>query len=92
MNKKIDLPIIWDDKYERMGVSPYELYLRQQGLCYLISEVGSNGEVKIYCTDGEERAPTAGLLNPTFECAKCMAGFTAKVVKDAIKSKENKQA
>ncbi len=34
-----DLFPVWDDKYNKLGVTPRELYMRQQGLCYLIPEV-----------------------------------------------------
>jgi len=73
MVKEIHLPIVWDDRYERIGVNPYELYMRQQGLCYLVLE----GK-KIFCTDGEEKAETNKMLNPTFECVKCITNFMIK--------------
>lgn len=77
---RIELPIIWDDKYERMGVSPEELYMRQQGLCYLIVEKDAMGNKIIHCTDGKEKAPTASLLNPTFECSNCMVNFMSDLL------------
>jgi hypothetical protein len=84
VNKKIDLPIIWDSKYEKMGVTPRELYMRQNGLCWLKPEISSTGEVNFYCTDGQEVALTNQMLNPTIECVKCMMGFTKKVMEDEI--------
>jgi len=69
----MNLPI-WDDKYERMGVSAHELYLRQNNLCYLIVD-GPDDDRVVYCTDGKDRARTDRLLNPTFECARCMSSF-----------------
>jgi hypothetical protein len=82
MGKDSKLPV-WNDKYDKLGVSPRELYMRQQGLCWLKPERQPDGSVKIYCTDGKDSAETQLMLNPTFECAKCMAGFTAKVIEDA---------
>lgn len=73
-NKKVKLPV-WDERYEKLGVSPHELYLRQQGLCYLVKKKDNQGNIEIYCTDGKDAAITSGLLNPTFECVKCMTGF-----------------
>ena len=79
-------PVIgWDDKYSHMGVTPRELYLRQNGLCWLVPETNPKGEVVLYCTDGVDRAKTSSMLNPTFECAKCIAGFAERTIKDAQK-------
>lgn len=77
---KVNFPIVWDDKYSKLGVSPRELYLRQTGGCWLIVE-GDN----LYCTDGNQKALTAALLNPTFECCKCMSSFAMKAVNGEIK-------
>ena len=83
MSKEVHLPIIWDEKYDKLGVSPYELYLRQQGICFPVAEINLNGTVTLYCTDGEEKALTEGLLNPTFECMRCLVRFSTKAIKDA---------
>jgi hypothetical protein len=82
MVKEIHLPIVWDERYEKIGVSPHELYMRQQGLCYLIKEVDAQGNTRIYCTDGDEKAETNKMLNPSFECVKCITSFTLKVLED----------
>ena len=68
------------DKYSLMGVTPKELYYRQNGLCYLelvYDDYGDGVKVPgaIYCTDGEEYAETGKMLNPTFECVQCMNRF-----------------
>ncbi len=79
-------PILeWNEKYSHMGVTPRELYMRQNGLCWLVPETGPNGEVVVYCTDGTERAKTSSMLNPTFECAKCISGFAERIIRDAQK-------
>ena len=75
---------IWKEKYEKLGVSPRELYMRQQGLCWLKPERQPDGSVKIFCTDGKDVAETQLMLNPTIECAKCMACFAAKVVENSV--------
>jgi len=74
---------IWKEKYEKLGVSPRELYMRQQGLCWLKPEQQPDGVVKIFCTDGKDTAETQLMLNPTIECAKCMSCFAVKVIEDA---------
>lgn len=81
---KIELPI-YKEQYDKMGVSALELYMRQNGKCWLVPEVDSNNKVKIYCTDGIDKAETNKMLNPTFECAKCMMNFTTRVIEDKIK-------
>jgi hypothetical protein len=75
----------WKEEYRSMGVTSRELYLRQEGLCYLRVEKDEEGEVTIYCTDGNEKAETARMLNPTLECAKCMSRNLVKVIKDGVK-------
>lgn len=87
MSKKVNLPIVWDEKYEKMGVTPVELYMRQNGLCWLRAEVNSNNEVTVFCTDGKDKAQTDLMLNPTYECVKCMVGNYRKVIEDAISGK-----
>ena len=79
---------IWKENYEKMGVTPRELYMRQNGLCWLVAEVDPEKNVVLYCTDGKDKAETACMLNPTLECAQCMAGFAAQVVKDAVSENE----
>ena len=83
-NEDITKLPVWKEKYAQMGVTPRELYMRQQGLCWLKPEKQPDVSVKIFCTDGEEQAETQLMLNPTIECAKCMAGFAAKVIEDKI--------
>lgn len=75
---------IWKEKYAKLGVTPRELHMRQQGLCWLKPEKQPDGSVKIFCTDGDETAETQFMLNPTIECAKCMTCFAAKVIEDKI--------
>ena len=75
---------VWKEKYDKLGVTPRELYMRQNGLCWLVAEVDPDNNVELYCTDGEDKARTCQMLNPTLECAQCMAGFATKVVKDAV--------
>ena len=77
---------IWKEKYEKMGVTPRELYMRQNGLCWPVAEVSPDGTAKIFCTDGKDKAETARMLNPTVECAQCMATFAARVVEGAVES------
>lgn len=71
-------------KYSLMGVNPRELYLRQIKKCWL--EVVSNDSVDdeepkytLHCTDGAEYGETNKMLNPTFECIKCLTAFTLKI-------------
>lgn len=67
----------YKDKYKEMGVSPEELYLRQEGLCYLtlVTDYIDGTEVPgdLYCTDGKDFALTKSMLNPTTECMNCIA-------------------
>lgn len=53
-----------------VGVTPHELYMRQNGLCWLEFA----GGVAV-CTDGSDTSPLSSLLNPTMECARCAARF-----------------
>jgi len=58
------------------GVTPIELYMRQNGTCYLeITDAENPGEFRLYCTDGVDRAVTESLANPTTECSACMTKF-----------------
>lgn len=75
---------IWKENYEKLGVTPQELYMRQNGLCWLVGEVDPDKNVEIYCTDGDDRAKTSCMLNPTIECVQCMAGFMSQVIKDSV--------
>jgi len=79
---------IWKEKYTKLGVTPKELYMRQQGLCWLVAEVHPDKHAEIYCTDGDDKAKTARMLNPTIECAQCMAGFMSKIVEDTLSENE----
>lgn len=63
------------------GVTPLELYMRQQGKCYLNIDVVS-GTARLYCTDGEDFALTDGLANPTVECSICMTRFILELFKE----------
>lgn len=74
----------WKEEYKRMGVTPHELYLRQQGLCKLQAETHEDGKVVIYCTDGKDKAETDKMLNPTIECVKCISSNLVKVIKNGI--------
>ncbi len=81
-NKVLD-----NEKYNKMGVTPNELYLRQTGKCwlmYIYDDYGDGKEVlgALYCTDGKEFADTSRMLNPTFECAQCFSRFTLKEKND----------
>lgn len=72
------------DKYDKMGVTPRELFCRQNKICYLTLVYDKYDGVEhygdIYCTDGDEYAPTSGMLNPTYECAKCITSFMGKIL------------
>lgn len=83
-HKIAKLPI-WKEKYEKMGVTPQELYMRQNKLCWLKATVDPSGKAVISCTDGKDEALTAGMLNPTIECVQCMTGFAGKVIGDSVK-------
>jgi hypothetical protein len=76
-NEKNEQFVVWNKNYAHMGVTPRELYMRQKNLCWLVVE-GS----EIHCTDGKEKATTNRMLNPTFECIKCITSFTKRVMKD----------
>lgn len=55
---------------EVVGITPLELYMRQNGLCYLELK-----DDEVYCTDGEDSARTDWLANPTIECSRCLSNF-----------------
>lgn len=84
---------VYNEKYEKMAVTPGELILRQQGKCWLeLPFDNENGVLTpgtLMCTDGKDYAPTSGMLNPTFECVKCMSRFTTELAGDRM-SKELK--
>jgi len=69
----------YKDKYDKMGVTPHELYLRQNGLCYIelvYDEInGDKIPGDMYCTDGKDYALTKSMLNPTIECMYCITSF-----------------
>lgn len=77
-----------EPKYDLMGVSPRELFYRQQGLCWLEAALDEYDGKKhfgtLYCTDGKEYADTASMTNPTFECVVCLVSYIRNLV-----SKEN---
>jgi hypothetical protein len=83
----------YNKKYDRMGVNPNELYLRQNGICHLMVALDSvDGKEEIgdlYCTDGNEYAPTGCMLNPTFECVKCISSFLIERLKEMEKKNNN---
>lgn len=80
----IKLPI-WKEKYTKLGVTPRELYMRQNGLCWLVPAVDSEGSVEIFCTDDVDRASTSCMLNPTIECVRCMTTFITRVIENETK-------
>ena len=77
-----------EDKYSLMGVTPKELYLRQSGKCWLTLAYDMFDGVEVpgelYCTDGKEYAITGNMLNPTFECMKCISSFILKESSDKM--------
>lgn len=78
--------VSFSEKYEKMGTTPRELKCRQDGICYLkviydqIEDTYEFGE--LFCTDGTEYSPTRSLLNPSFECVKCMTNFILNEIKN----------
>ena len=76
------------EKYDKMGVTPFELYCRQNNLCWLelaTDEIeGKEFFGDLYCTDGKEYALTKNILNPTFECAKCIVSFLEEVFQSGL--------
>ena len=87
MSDKIKNLPIWKEKYEKLGVTPRELHMRQNGLCWLKQACGGDGKVTIFCTDGTDTAVTANMLNPTIECVRCMVGFMTNIVEYKIEKK-----
>lgn len=82
-NKPKRMPV-WKDDYTKLGVTPEELYMRQQGECWLKTTVLPDKTVRLFCTDGDQSAETRKMLNPTIECANCMACFAIKVVESKL--------
>ena len=80
---------IWKEKYSKLGVTPRELYMRQNGLCWLEHKVSANGDIVLFCTDGKEKAVTDRMLNPTLECIQCITNYTKKALQE--KSERDKQ-
>ncbi len=76
---------VWKEAYEKMGVTLHELYMRQNGKCWLVPEVSESGKTTLHCTDGKDKAVTSKMLNPTIECMQCISRFTESVISDAIK-------
>lgn len=72
-------------KYSQMGVTPTELYMRQNGLCWLRPEIKPDGSIILYCTDDSDKVETCQLLNPTYECANCLAKFAIKAMETAVR-------
>lgn len=73
----------YKDKYNLMGVTPKELYLRQTNACWL-ETVFDYYENKtqisdLYCTNGKEYALTRTMCNPTFECVQCLSNYIIKL-------------
>lgn len=66
---------LFDRCDKEVGVTPHELYMRQNGLCWLVL-AGTTAA----CTDGVDLAPLASMLNPTMECAVCAARFIERLV------------
>jgi len=82
----------YSEKYDKMGVTPLELFSRQQQVCYLaaafdkVDGVERYGE--LYCTDGKEYAATSDMLNPTYECAQCITKFMRQVFEGVEMTKQ----
>jgi hypothetical protein len=60
---------------EAFGVTPLELYMRQNGLCYLTTVSGV-----VYCTDGVDEFRFDELCNPTVECVRCVHSMMSRLV------------
>lgn len=70
VEKLLDL----EEACTKIGVTPEELYLRQNGMCYLTGGTVVSGVIEdIYCTDGVDKVPTRFLANPTIECSRCLS-------------------
>ena len=62
-----------EEKCASYGITPLELYMRQNNLCWLV--IAGTDSNTLYCTDGDELHETSCLANPTIECSRCLAGF-----------------
>ena len=82
---------VWKEKYAKLGVRPLELYMCQNGLCWLTPEVNPEGKVTFYCTDGEERGITAQMVNPSLECVQCMVRFMTCTVEHQIENNKSEE-
>lgn len=69
-----------EEKCANIGITPLELYMRQNGLCWLMVEEGD-----IFCTDGKDRALARELANPTYKCTKCFVSFIKRLLDDKDK-------
>lgn len=79
MEKSSDVP----------GVTAEELYLRQNGLCRLVSIYdktdGVTSYAGLYCTYKTDYEKTVGLLNPTNECIRCIVSYFEDILGDYMK-------
>ncbi len=57
------------------GVTPLELYMRQNNLCWLVLGSVGDKDTDIFCTDGTDYCRASELQNPTIECSKCFVKF-----------------
>lgn len=82
---------IWKEKYTKLGVRPLELYMRQNGLCWLTPEIDPKGKITVYCTDGTDRGVTSQMANPSLECVQCMVRFMTCAMERQIEGNESKK-
>lgn len=59
-----------EKKLTNIGITPLELYMRQNGMCWLEMIDGV-----LHCTDGKDTALTEQLANPTHECSQCFCRY-----------------
>lgn len=65
-----------EEACDKIGVTPLELYMRQNHQCYLVGGTVVSGVLgPLYCTDGVDTAPTEFLANPTIECSQCLVRY-----------------
>lgn len=76
-------------EYNSIYITPEELYLRQQGKCWIKVEKDGDDNVKLFCTDGKDIARTDCMLNPTPECIKCLSKNLVKVIKNGVEIKKH---
>ena len=69
-----------EKKCSNVGITPLELYMRQNGLCWLIIRDGI-----VLCTDGKDEALAHELANPTHECSKCFVSFIKRLSNETSK-------